>query len=335
MKRNMHLARSCALLGAAVAALAIGSVAAADRDATRVYTLTPSTHGNPEGVAFDRRSGAFFVGATGDGTIYRGTPGNPSVEALIPGAAGKSAIGLKVANGQLYVAGGATGTVLVYDLASRRQIAAFATGTGGFLNDLVVTARGDVFVTDSFRPTLWHVTAAQVRAGQGTPEAISVAPEIAYQAGAFNVNGIVALGDRSLLVVQSSNGALFRIDLDRSGRQIQRVDVEPLVGGDGMLLDRGRLVVVQGSPAQLTLVRLDHRASRGTVVAHLTDPTLRGPSTVARAGDRFLVVNADFATSTVPFTVSGLARPDGAGDDGDDGDDDGDDDGANDGADRD
>ena len=73
-----------------------------------------------------------------------------------------------------------------------------------------------------------------------------------------------------------------------------------------------------GGLASLTFLQLDHRASRGRVVGHLTDPTLRGPSTVARARDRYLVVNADFATSAVPFTVSGIARPDG-----DDGDDDG------------
>jgi hypothetical protein len=322
MITSKQLPRTFGLLGGVAAMLVAGSLAAADVAATRVYTLTPSTHGNPEGVASDPRSGAFFVGATGDGTIYRGTLGNPSVEELIPGATGKSAVGLKVAHGRLYVAGGATGSVVVYDLASRRQIAAFATGAGGFLNDLAVTASGDVFVTDSFRPTLWHVTAAQVRAGSGTPEAISVAPEIVYQAGAFNLNGIVALGEHSLVVVQSSNGALFRIDLDHAGRRIQKIDAEPVVGGDGMLLDRGRLVVVQGGLAELTFVELDHHASRGTVVGHLTDPTFRGPSTVARAGDRYLVVNADFATSTVPFTVSGVARGDG--DDGDDDDDRGD-----------
>ena len=139
-------------------------------------------------------------------------------------------------------------------------------------------------------------------------------------AGQFNLNGIVPLGERSLVAVQTVNGALFRIDLERGGRRITPIAVDPLVGGDGMLLDRGRLVVVQGSPAQLTFVDLDRGASHGTVVGHLTDATLRGPSTVAVDRDRFLVVNADFATSTTPFTVSGIARPDGdhGGDDGDD-----------------
>jgi Cu-Zn family superoxide dismutase len=145
--------RAFAILGGVTAALAITPAAIADSSATRVFTLTPSTHGNPEGIAAAGR-GVFFVGATRDGTIYRGTLHNPNVAEFIVGATGKSAIGLKVARGRLYVAGGATGNITVYDLASRRQVALFSTGAGGFLNDLAVTASGDVFVTDSFRPTL-------------------------------------------------------------------------------------------------------------------------------------------------------------------------------------
>ncbi len=277
--------------------------------ATTVFTLVPSTHGNPEGVAALDNGRAFFVGATGDGTIYRGTVGSPTVAEFIPGGAGKSAIGLKVRRGRLYVAGGATGKILVYDLSTRALVASFDTGAGGFLNDLVVTRKGDVFVTDSFRPTLWHVTAAQVAAGSGTPAGIPVAPEIAYAAG-FNLNGIVARkGGRQLLVVQSNTGKLFRIDVGGpNGRAIRQVDVAPLVGGDGLLLDNGRLVVVRGAPASLTFVKLEADARRGEIRATRTDASLRGPSTVARARSLYLVVNADFATGTTPFTVSGLPR---------------------------
>jgi Cu-Zn family superoxide dismutase len=309
MISSKHLTRSFAMLGAAAATLALGSVAAADSAATRVFTLTPSTHANPEGVAVDPRTGAFFVSAVGDGTIYRGTLGDPSIKEFIPGAAGKMAVGLKIASGRLFVAGGTTGNLLVYDLASRRQVAAFETGAGGLLNDLAIMPSGDVYVTDSIRPTLWHVTAAQVRAGGGRPEAIAVAPEIVYQAGSFNLNGIVPFGEHSLIAVQSITGALFRIDLDGRGRHIRQIAVDPVIGGDGLLLDRGRLVVVQGLPvAQLTFIDLNRDASRGTVVGHLTDPTLRCPSTIAPDGDRYLVVNADFVTNTPPFTVSSLAH---------------------------
>ena len=305
------------LATAAVVLVSTGSVALADHGkkggasaAATVFTLAPSTHGNPEGVAAGGGRGTFFVGATGDGTIYSGTVGTPTVTEFITGATGKSAIGMKVAGGRLYVAGGATGKIVVYDLATRQQVASFDTGAGGFLNDLVVTHHGDVFVTDSFRPIIWHLTAAQVSAGSGTPEQIAVGPEIAYASG-FNLNGIVARGDgRRLIVVQTNTGKLFRIDLGTgaSSRQIQQIDAPALPGGDGLLLDRGRLVVVEGSPAALQFLKLEHGASVARLVDTRTDPTLRGPSTVARVGKLLLVVNADFATSTTPFTVSGLPR---------------------------
>ena len=162
-----------------------------------------------------------------------------------------------------------------------------------------------MFVTDSFRPTLWRVTNAQLRAGTGTPQAIPVGPEIAYASG-FNLNGIVAHG-HELIVVQSNTGKLFRIEVKKTTRAITRSRPTRSCG-DGMLLDRGRLVVVQGSPAALLFLKLKHHASSAKLVATQTDPSLRGPSTVARARHLYLVVNADFATSTTPFTVSGLPR---------------------------
>jgi Cu-Zn family superoxide dismutase len=307
------------LATAAVALVSTGSVAFANHGqrakakghtatvAATVFTLVPSTHGNPEGIAAGGGD-TFFVGATGDGTIYRGTVDNPTVTEFITGATGKSALGMKVADGRLYVAGGMTGTIVVYDLKTRQQVASFDTGTGGLLNDLVVTEHGDVFVTDSSRPVIWHVTPEQVSAGSGTPEQIAVGPEIAYESG-FNLNGIVARGDgRQLIVVQTNTGKLFRIDLgaDASSRRIAQIDAPPLVGGDGMLLDRGRLVVVQGDPPTLSFLKLEGDASRARLADTRTDPTLRGPSTVARVHQLLLVVNADFATSTTPFTVSGL-----------------------------
>ena len=67
-----------------------------------------------------------------------------------PARTGKSAVGLKVKRGKLYVAGGGTGSITVYDIATKAQVAKFETGSGGFLNDLQVTRNGDVYVTDSF-----------------------------------------------------------------------------------------------------------------------------------------------------------------------------------------
>ena len=299
----------------AAALAAIGATAALAHDPKprddRIFTLQPDPAGNPEGIAFDRRSGAFFVSITADGAIYRGTLDSGTVAPFIPGAPGAAAVGIRVRRGLLYVAGGATGTITVYDLATRQPVATFQTGTGGFLNDLVVTRRGDVYVTDSFRPVLWHVTADQVRAGGGTPQALDLSSGIAYATG-FNLNGIVAKGDRRLIVVQSNTGKLFRIRLDADGSALDDIDEVAGVsvpGGDGLLLDRGRLVVVQGGPpAQLSFVKLRDGARRASVFGTLQSDKLNGPSTVDRARGLYLVVNADFANSATPFTVVGLRR---------------------------
>jgi sugar lactone lactonase YvrE len=303
----------------AVLALAVGATVASAHKGhddkggakARTFTLKPDPAGNPEGIAFDKRSKAFFVGITADGAIYRGTLGSDTVAPYIPGATGKSAVGLKVKRGKLYVAGGDTGSITVYDIATKAQVAKFETGSGGFLNDLQVTRRGDVYVTDSFRPTLWHVTREQVEAGSGTPQALDVSA-IPYEGGgAFNVNGIVAKSARKLIVVDSNSGKLFRIKLGEDGGSIDSIDEitgATVPGGDGMLLDNGRLVVVQGDPAQLSFLKLRKGARRAKLERTQTSDKLRGPSTVDRAKKLYLVVNADFDTSTKPFTVAGLPR---------------------------
>ncbi len=315
MRHSRHIA--AALLAAGVVA-ATGGVAVADHHSrdrhsanARVFTLAPDPAANPEGVAFSKRLDAFFVSDTGDGTIYRGRTDRRTVSPFIPGAAGQSAVGLKVAGRRLYVAGGSTGTIAVYDLGSKQRVASFDTGPGGFLNDLVVTRRGDVYVTDSTRPVLWHVTAAQVAAGSGTPQRLDVSSGIAFASG-FNLNGIVADGARRLVVVQTNTGKLFRIALSRDGAAIRAIDAVSGVsvpGGDGMLLDGGRLLVVQGGPpAQISSVKLRHGDLSGQVRDVRTSGKLHGPSTIARARDLYLVVNADFANSAKPFTVAGLPR---------------------------
>src|SRR5262245_12983875 len=99
----------------------------------RRFTLQPNPAANPEGIEFDKHGRAFYVSITGDGAIYRGTLGSDTVTPFIPGAAGKSAVGLEKHRGKLYVAGGASGAITVYDLRTKAVVATFDTGAGGFL----------------------------------------------------------------------------------------------------------------------------------------------------------------------------------------------------------
>jgi hypothetical protein len=77
-----------------------------------------------------------------------------------------------------------------------------------------------------------------------------------------------------------------------------------------MILDRGKLVVVQGGAApQLHFVKLKNGARKARDAGTQTSANLHGSSTVARLGKFYLVVNADFANAaSPPFTVAGLVR---------------------------
>src|SRR4051794_18767289 len=84
-----------------------------------IFTM-PAADGPPEGVAFDKKSGQFFVSRTGTGAIFSGTLDNTALQPFLPGGASTGsplATGLKVRKGLLYVAGASTGKIMVVNLA--------------------------------------------------------------------------------------------------------------------------------------------------------------------------------------------------------------------------
>jgi sugar lactone lactonase YvrE len=317
--------------------------------ATTIFTM-PAADGNPEGVAVDKRSGRIFVSRVGTGAIFSGTLGTPTqpltsfMTAVRPNPAPSDppvATGLKVRKGLLYVAGASTGEIRVYNLATPTAAPAVFNTGGGFINDLDVTKDGDVYATDSFKPTIYKIDAAAVKAG-GPATAVtpfSVAPEITVDTtpGVFNLNGIVANGN-GLTVVQSNTGKLYRITFgdDNSNhdhgahgkarkaraapgaRKIREIDLgaADVKGGDGLLQDRGRLLVARGSTptnpkGAISVVKLSRHGTRGRIESEVTDPSFSGPSTIARADKRLLVVNASFTAGPNTdgnHTVTALPR---------------------------
>ena len=174
-----------------------------------------------------------------------------------------------------------------------------------FLNDLVVAPNGDVYVTDSNRPTLFRVPGGgdEVEAWldlNGTP--------VPFGAG-MNLNGIVASEDgESLIVVHMASGTLYRIDI--ASRDVSQIDLggETVDSGDGLVLDGTTLYVVQNGPDQVSVVELSDDLSAGTVTGVLEDERLTDAATAAQVGDVLLVTNAQFSAMQgepeLPFTVS-------------------------------
>ena len=113
-----------------------------------------------------------------------------------------------------------------------------------------------------------------------------------------NANGITTSPDgRSLLVVQSNTGFLFRVD-PGSGRAT-RVDLGGtlLTNGDGLLRQGRILYAVQNRLNRVAVLRLNRTGSRGELVRALTSPDFDVPTTVAAYGRSLYLPNARFGTT--------------------------------------
>ena len=269
----------------------------------------------PEGVVYDQRTKAFYGGDVSDGTLYRGTLDDRTAEVFLPaGAPGgrTEAVGVNVdKEGRLYVAGGSTGALFVYDIETKEQVARFDTGEGGFINDVTITKKGDVYFTDSFRPFIYKVTAEQVEAGGGTPEAILLTPEVEYQPG-FNANGIQATQNGKYIIFADTNdGKLYR--LETATDEIQEIQVQGQTNNpDGLELRGHTLYVVDNQNELIVEVRLSGNFLEGRVVSNTTSPEFHTPTTVSIAGGRLLVANAEFfdqSEAGPPYYVVSIPKP--------------------------
>ena len=296
-------------LWTAFLALAVFAFAAAQvPEGTTSYEL-PGEGTFPEGIAYHAESGAAFVSGAGDGSLHRIDLASGDVDTgLVPGSRPPfGIIGLAVGDDDLWAAGGMTGEILRFDVASGELEATLSTpeAESTFLNDLVVAPNGDVYVTDSNRPVLFRVPDGgdEVEAWldlDGTP--------IPFGEG-INLNGIVVSEDgESLIVVHMASGTLYRIDI--ASRDVDPIDLggATVEAGDGMVLERTTLYIVQNGPDQVSVVELAGDLTRGEIVGVLEDERLTDAATAALAGDDLLVTNAQFSAMQgepeLPFTVS-------------------------------
>ncbi|WP_157996051.1 hypothetical protein [Thermomonospora amylolytica] len=118
-----------------------------------------------------------------------------------------------------------------------------------------------------------------------------------------NANGIVPTPDgRNLLVVQSNQGRLLRVD-PRTGRAgVVDLGGESLQFGDGLLLKGRTLYAVQNRLNVVAEVRLNDAGTAGTVVRRIGDPRFDVPTTAAAFKGRLYLPNARFTTPPTPTT---------------------------------
>ena len=306
------MARSMRHLVAAVA-VAIVAAAVAHAGAPPFPERIPLPDAfQPEGIAV-APNGTFYVGSIPSGAIYRGNVRTGEGAVFIQGRSGRAAIGIEYEQRKrrLFVAGGETGLAFVYDARSGRLLKRYRlTDADTFVNDVVVT-RSAAWFTDSVNPVLYRVGIRPNGRLADRAQTVRLSGDIRYQTG-FNVNGIDATRDgRTLVIVQSNTGFLFRVDLGGVTSRIG-VGTETFPNGDGLLLDGRTLYVVQNRLNTIAVVRLEPNLASGRLVTRLTDPDFDVPTTLDDFGRRLYVVNARFGRTTpqdMRFWLAQVQKP--------------------------
>ena len=262
----------------------------------------------PEGIAVGAGS-TFYAGSLTSGDIFRGDLRSGAGSVFIDAAPGRSAVGMKVdeAHHRLFVAGGFTGALYVYDTVTGAPLATYQLATPGaaLLNDVVVTPKG-AWVTDSFAPVL-HLVPFGPGGALGPPTTVTLTGPGAFIDPTFpNLNGIEAMGDGSMLIVNhTSLGKLFTVDTATGATT--EITVPGLLPGtlDGLLLAGRNLWVVENFANLLVRVTLAPDLSSGTITSVINSQSFRVPTTVARFGDRLALVNGRFDLGLPPPFGSG------------------------------
>ena len=262
----------------------------------------------PEGIT--SHGTTLYVGSLVDGAIWRGTLKRGG-DVWIPGVPGEMAVGIDYdeASDRLWVAGGNTGEVRVYDGRSGAVLETY-TFDSGFLNDVVVTEDA-AYVTDSNVQQLIVIPLGNDGAlpAPGGAFTMPLTGDIAYTAG-FNANGITAARGW-LLIVQSNTGLVFRVDpatgvatrIALSGPEGEYL----VTAGDGIEIRGNRLAVVRNQLNMVATFKVNGRLTAGTLTGELTSGDFSVPTTATRAAGDLWAVNARFGTpvtATTPYWIT-------------------------------
>ena len=291
----------------AAALVAVPLVAGSTLAAAFPDTIPLETGWQPEGIAVGRGTTA-YVGSLADGGIARiNLRTGDRDDAFVPSATGP-AVGLEYEAGadRLWVAGGDSGEVRVYDASSGEHLATYSF-TAGFVNDVVVT-RDAAYATDSGIQQLLVVpiTSDGSLSDPADAFALPITGDLVYEAG-FNANGIEAFRGW-LLVAQSNTGELFAVD-PASGDSVELLPEGAIDAADGILLVGNTLYVVQNQLNMVSVWQLRGRSvvSVGSLGGADSGLDLQVPTTVAFAAGSLWAANARFGIAnpaTQPFWIT-------------------------------
>jgi len=252
----------------------------------------------PEGVVTGHGP-VIYSGSRANGAIYAADLRTGEGAILVPGQAGRVAVGLSfdARTNYIFVAGGGTGKAYVYDADTGALVQEYTLTTSvTFVNDVIVT-RDAAYFTDSGRDVYYRLPLGPggQLAAPGDVETIPLSGDWQQVPNVNNANGIEATPNgKALIIVNSTVGALYRVEpltgvatqIDLGGASVSM--------GDGLLLRGHILYVVRNRINLIAIVELAPDLGSGEIVGTITNPNFDIPTTVAAFGNALYAVNARF-----------------------------------------
>lgn len=283
-----------------------------------VYII-PGNNFFPEGIAYNPYAGIFYTGSFTSGNIVAADVETGDVKLFAQGQSQnrKSALGMKLDKlKRLWVCGGPDNKIQVLSpigtlIKSWDTKALFSSG---FINDCIID-ESHVYFTDSQVKKIYRISVNNIIPGEPEVWLSFTNAQLPYVAGEFNANGIEATPDNKyLILVNSFTGKLYRIN--KATKNITEIILnKPVTYGDGLYLDGNILYVSRNALNLIFPVTLNEDYTQGTVgIAFGRNKNLLYNTTIAKAGDYFLVVNGQLNRAggkpNLPFTVSRVKIPD-------------------------
>ena len=257
----------------------------------------------PEGITAGAGT-TIYVGSLAGGGVWRGDVRTGHGDVFVPAWGGAAAgVEYEATANRLWVAGGPTGTVRVYDATTGELLRAYTFAPAGFLNDLVVTDAA-VYVTDSNNAWLDVIPLGP----NGELPATDAVTTLPLTGITVETRPIQRERDRGDSRLAAGRRFVHRRSLPGGSRDGDR---------DGGL-DRRHERDQRGWPRAARIDALpgaQRRPARGGVparsgpdtarpLAEISSPDLSVPTTAAVQAGRLWVVNARFGIPTDDYWVS-------------------------------
>jgi sugar lactone lactonase YvrE len=166
-----------------------------------------------------------------------------------------------------------------YDLGSLSPGAHFA-------NDVSVDDAGNVYVSDSFSPTIFRI-------GVDGKTSIFAQNALFGEGNGFNLNGIAWDKEGFLIVGKYNSGELFRVNI-ADPTKVDRIELsEVLKGADGFhLVDSQHLIVTQNLGVDRTVELVSTDGWKSAKVVRRLKSVMSMPSSATQVGGDIFILNS-------------------------------------------